>query len=94
MDARIRELVSLGASVSAHCFPCLDYHLEKVRTMGIGEEDIQESVRAGLMVMDGEGRKMWERIQALFPEICPKKTEIPPKGRPMISNGQASVVRF
>lgn len=68
MDERIRELVSLGASVSAHCFPCLDYHLEKARSLGIIEEEIQESVRAGLMVMDGAGRKMSERIQEILNE--------------------------
>jgi hypothetical protein len=27
MNVRVKELVFLGASVSAHCFPCFDYHL-------------------------------------------------------------------
>ncbi len=31
MDIKMKELVSLGSSVSAHCLPCFDYHLEQAR---------------------------------------------------------------
>jgi AhpD family alkylhydroperoxidase len=59
----------LGASVSAHCFPCLDYHLDQARKLGICEADIQESVKAGFMVMNGAGDRMREKIMETLPEI-------------------------
>ena len=63
MDAKSKELVFLGASVSAHCFPCFDYHLEQARKLGICEEEIHESIQAGFMVMNGAGDKMKEKIE-------------------------------
>jgi AhpD family alkylhydroperoxidase len=69
MDAKSKELVFLGASVSAHCFPCLDYHLEQAKKLGICEEDVQEAIQAGFMVMNGAGDKMKERIGQILPEI-------------------------
>ena len=69
MDIKLRELISLGASVSAHCFPCFDYHLEQARKLGIAEEDIKEAIRSGFMVMNGAGDKMWEKIRDTLPEF-------------------------
>ena len=66
MDVKQKELVSLGASVSAHCFPCFDFHLQEARKLGIDEEDIREAVRAGFMVMNGAGDKMWEKIREIL----------------------------
>lgn len=67
MDIKMRELISLGASVSAHCFPCFDFHLAQARKFGICEEDIQEAIRSGFMAMDGAGDKMWEKIRDTLP---------------------------
>lgn len=75
MDVKTRELISLGASVSAHCFPCLDFHLEQARRLGLGEEDIQEAIRAGFMVMNGAGQKMREKIKIVLPEISFSENE-------------------
>ncbi len=75
MDAKTKELVSLGASVSAHCFPCLDYHLEQARKLGIGEEDIREAIRAGQAVMNGAGDKMREKIKEALPELSLREDE-------------------
>jgi AhpD family alkylhydroperoxidase len=75
MDTKSKELVFLGASVSAHCFPCFDYHLEQARKLGICEEDIRESIQAGLMVMNGAGDKMREKIRETFPGISLKGNE-------------------
>lgn len=69
MDANFKELVFLGASVSAHCFPCFDYHLEQARKLGICESDIQEAIQAGFMVMNGAGDKMREKIEQALPNV-------------------------
>ena len=69
MDKKAKELVFLGASVAAHCFPCFDHHLEQARKLGICEVDIRESIRAGFMVMNGAGDKMREKIEKAVSEI-------------------------
>lgn len=53
MDERTKELIAIGASVGAHCQPCLTYHVEKAREMGIAEEDIRAAVDTGHMVEKG-----------------------------------------
>jgi AhpD family alkylhydroperoxidase len=75
MDIRMKELIFLGASVSAHCSPCFDYHLEKARTLGISEVEIQESIKAGYMVMNGADDKMRDKINKIFSEILLKGNE-------------------
>ncbi len=88
MDVRMKELVLLGASVSAHCFPCFDYHLERARKLGISEAEIQESIQAGFMVMNGAGDKMREKIQLTLPEILLKGNES------CSSNSRKKKIRF
>ena len=58
MDDKIKELIAIGASVSAHCQPCLTYHVGKARELGISEEQIAETVQMGQMVAKGAERAM------------------------------------
>lgn len=53
MDERTKELIAIGASVGAHCQPCLTYHVEKAREMGIDDEDICVAIETGHMVDKG-----------------------------------------
>lgn len=53
MNERTRELIAIGASVSAHCQPCLMYHVTKARELGITEEEIQAAIATGHLVEKG-----------------------------------------
>lgn len=53
MDERTKELIAIGASVSAHCQPCLTYHVEKARELGINVEEINAAIETGHMVGKG-----------------------------------------
>ncbi|MCX5643710.1 MAG: arsenite methyltransferase [Phycisphaerae bacterium] len=53
LTANTRELIAVGASVTAHCQPCLTYHVGKAREMGIEEQDIREAVAVGHQVEKG-----------------------------------------
>lgn len=94
MNVKLRELVSLGASVSAHCFPCFDYHLEHARKLGIREEEIQEAIRTGFMVMNGAGSKMSEKIKAELPGISLQKDESCSDGQRKCNIRSAPMVRL
>jgi AhpD family alkylhydroperoxidase len=53
MDERTKELIAIGASVGAHCQPCLTYHVEKARELGIDDEQIRAAIETGHMVEKG-----------------------------------------
>jgi len=66
MDERTKELVAVGASVSAHCQPCLTYHVTQAREMGIAEEEIREAVQVGQRVEKGAMAAMRTASSALL----------------------------
>jgi AhpD family alkylhydroperoxidase len=53
MEERISVLVGIGASVTANCKPCLEFHAKKARELGLNEQEIQEAIDIGLMVKKG-----------------------------------------
>jgi len=66
IDDRINELIAIGASVTANCQPCLEYHVGKAKTLEIGDESIQKAVEVGQMVKKGAMRKYNEFMAAFF----------------------------
>ena len=60
MDKKMKELIAIGASVAAHCQPCLDWHLEQARGLGATEDEIETATKVGFMVEDGAGKAMRE----------------------------------
>ena len=78
MDEKTKELIAIGASVSAHCQPCVTYHVGKARELGIGEELILEAVSVGQMVERGAGVAMRDFTRDLLGKpgvagCCPEK---------------------
>ena len=53
MDEKTTELIAIGASVGAHCQPCLSWHVGKARELGIDEETIRDSIEVGHLVEKG-----------------------------------------
>jgi AhpD family alkylhydroperoxidase len=53
MDDRIKELIAIGASVAGHCQPCLTFHIEQSKRLGVDDKDIVEAVNVGKMVQKG-----------------------------------------
>ncbi len=58
MDVRIEELIAIGASITANCKPCLEYHVAKARENGASVQEIGEAVAVGKMVRKGAASKM------------------------------------
>jgi len=58
LDNRIKELIAIGASVTAHCGPCLEIHVRQALESGAEEEEIAEAVEVGRMVSKGAAAKM------------------------------------
>ena len=53
MDEKTAVLVAIGASVTANCKPCLEFHARKAREMGLREKELQDAIDVGLMVKKG-----------------------------------------
>ena len=75
MDKKLKELIAFGASVSAHCWPCFDYHLKQAKKLRLSDKEIHEAVRVGLSVMNGAGEKMVEKIKTKLPGMRIKGNE-------------------
>lgn len=60
MDDLTKELVAIGASIGAHCQPCLTYHVGKARELGIDADLIRAAVEVGNMVEKGSMAAMRE----------------------------------
>lgn len=60
MDERIRELIAIGASVTANCQPCLRSHVEKAIGFGARPEEVAAAVDIGKRVRKGAAAKMDE----------------------------------
>ena len=53
MDERTKELIAIGASIGAHCQPCLTYHVAKAKELGMDAELISAAIDVGYMVQTG-----------------------------------------
>lgn len=65
LDGNIKELIAIGASVSANCHPCIKYHIAKAREMKIDEAEIRQAVEVGRMVRKGAADQMDELLEEL-----------------------------
>jgi AhpD family alkylhydroperoxidase len=65
LDEKIEELIAIGATITANCQSCLEYHVGKAREYGATSEEILIAVDVGKEVRAGAATKM-ERFAAGF----------------------------
>lgn len=65
LDTKVKELIAIGASISANCHPCIKYHVAKAREMKIDEAEIHQAVEAGRMVREGAADQMDKLLEEL-----------------------------
>jgi arsenite methyltransferase len=53
LSTKQKELIAIGASVTAHCQSCLIWHLDKSRQVGASEKEIDMAVSIGKAVQKG-----------------------------------------
>jgi AhpD family alkylhydroperoxidase len=53
MDDQTKELVAIGASVAANCYPCMKHHLAKCENLGVDGAEIRAAAEVGMMVNRG-----------------------------------------
>ena len=58
LDNRIKELIAVGASITANCQPCLQYHISKAMENNASNEEIMQAIEVGKLVRKGAAAKM------------------------------------
>jgi AhpD family alkylhydroperoxidase len=59
---KIKELIAIGASVSAHCQPCLEFHTSQAKQAGASLSEITEAIEVGKTVSKGASVQMQRTI--------------------------------
>jgi AhpD family alkylhydroperoxidase len=60
MDSKTKELIAIGASITANCIPCLDFHITKAREYGATEKELIIASKIGQHVKNGAAKKVSE----------------------------------
>ena len=58
MDTKTKTLIAVGASVTANCQPCLQYHVSKARESGADDEEIAVAIAVAKGVRKGASAKL------------------------------------
>ena len=72
VDVKTKELIAIGASVSANCQPCVEFHLSKVKKLKIIPEDIKTAIQVGIMVRGGAAGQMDQLLSEIGIDLGPK----------------------
>lgn len=56
----IQELVAIGAAIASNCEPCLRFHHDKARKLGVSKEDMARAVATAKMVKEAPARAVLE----------------------------------
>jgi len=66
LDAKMKELIAIGASVACNCHPCVKYHTGKANELNIKPELIKQAIEVGKMVRKGAAGQMDELLEKEF----------------------------
>ena len=66
LDDKTKELIAIGASIGAHCQPCLTHHINKAKKFGVGLELIRAAVDVGHRVEKGAMAAMRDFEQGIL----------------------------
>lgn len=75
LDDKTKELIAIGCSVTANCHPCVTFHINKAREMGIETEAIQQALAVGQMVRQGAAGEMDKLLADLTGQARPSQTK-------------------
>ena len=70
LDNKTKELIAVGASVTANCQPCLQYHAAKALEFGADAEEVAVTIEVGKQVRKGASAKM-DSFAASLRDVTP-----------------------
>jgi AhpD family alkylhydroperoxidase len=79
LDNRITELIAIGASVTANCQPCLQYHIDKALESGASDLEIAQAIEVAKTVRKGAAAKM-DQFASTISKTAPSNAGSPGVG--------------
>ena len=73
LNEKVKELVAVGASITANCQPCLQYHAEKAQANGADSWEVKAAIEVGKQVRKGASAKM-DAFSSELKEAAPAPT--------------------
>ena len=58
LSDKTRELIAIGASITATCQPCRQFHADKALQLGADSEEVASAIEIGSQVRQGSAAKM------------------------------------
>ncbi|HEX5394179.1 MAG TPA: carboxymuconolactone decarboxylase family protein [Rhodocyclaceae bacterium] len=58
LDEKTKELIAIGAAITANCQSCLEYHTGKAHEVGAQDAEILAAIDVGKLVRNGAAGKM------------------------------------
>ncbi len=71
MDEQTKELVAVGASAAANCYPCMKHHLAKCEDLGVAGAEIRAAAEVGMMVNRGAANNTRKFVAELLGAAAP-----------------------
>lgn len=62
MDSKTKELIAIGASITANCIPCLDFHIAKAKEYGATDKELIIASKIGQHVKNGADKKVSDHV--------------------------------
>lgn len=75
LNEKTKALIAIGASITANCQPCLDYHVAHARETGAENEEILTAIEVGKQVRRGASAKMDQKVDRLSAGGAESRTE-------------------
>jgi len=69
-DARVTELIALGAATAANCAACLEHHVGKATEIGLPAEEVEAALEVGRRVRQGAAGAL-DRVAARLGMTAP-----------------------
>ena len=66
MDVKTKEMIAIGASVTANCIPCIRYLFNKGREVGLTDAEIKVAIQVGKSVRTGAAQKWDAEVSGLI----------------------------
>ncbi len=71
MDEQTKELVAIGASVAATCYPGMKHHLANCEDLGVAGAEIRAAAEVGMRVNRGAGSNTRKFVAELLGAEAP-----------------------
>jgi AhpD family alkylhydroperoxidase len=55
-----KELVAIGASIAGNCIPCLEWHYDKCKELGLSKQELAQAIAVAKKVKEVPNQKIYE----------------------------------